>query len=169
MEQTHNIVQNSQVFLILILVSGLIMAAFYIVHRTTSRRILQAEERARLAAESANTAKSRFLSNMSHDIRTPMNAIIGMTQLASRHAGEPDKVREYLKNIELSGQLLVGLINDILDMSKIESGKMKLNNMDTSLETLLTNLVRIIQPTAAPKEPGIPHLFTRHYTRNAFF
>lgn len=163
MEQTHNIVQNSQVFLILILVSGLIMAAFYIVHRTTSRRILQAEERARLAAESANTAKSRFLSNMSHDIRTPMNAIIGMTQLASRHAGEPDKVREYLKNIELSGQLLVGLINDILDMSKIESGKMKLNNMDTSLETLLTNLVRIIQPTATQKNQGF-HIYLHGIT-----
>ena len=86
-----------------------------------------------------------------------------MTQLASHHAGEPDKVREYLKNIELSGQLLVGLINDILDMSKIESGKMKLNNMDTSLETLLTNLVRIIQPTAAQKNQGF-HIYLHGIT-----
>ncbi|WP_343250886.1 response regulator [Diplocloster hominis] len=168
MEQTHNIVRNSQVFLILILASGLIMAAFYLVHRNSSQQILQAEEHARRAAESANIAKSRFLSNMSHDIRTPMNAIIGMTQLASNHAAEPDKVREYLKNIELSGQLLVGLINDVLDMSKIESGKMKLQNVDTSLETLFTNLVKIIQPTAAQKNQHF-HIYLHDITHEVLY
>ena len=70
---------------------------------------------------------------MSHDIRTPMNAIIGMTKIAQEHLEEPVKVKDCLKKIDLSGRLLVGLINDILDMSKIESGKMVLNNDTASL------------------------------------
>lgn len=149
MEQTDNIVQNSQVFLALIVFCLAVMVSFFILYRKTTRQILLAEEKARQAAESANLAKSRFLSNMSHDIRTPMNAIIGMTQLAEIHVEEPDKVRGYLKNISRSGKLLVGLINDILDLSKIESGKMTLNNDTVSLEALLTDLAGIIQPSAA--------------------
>ena len=151
MEQTDDIVQHSQVFFLLIAVSALVLAAFFIIHRNSTRRILKAEETARKAAESANLAKSRFLSNMSHDIRTPMNAVIGMAKLASDHADEPEKVREYLNNISLSGQLLVGLINDILDMSKIESGKMTLNHDTASLNDLLTNLVKIMQPAMDKK------------------
>lgn len=151
MEQANDIMQNSQAFLILVFVCALVLGAFFLVYRNSTRQVLLAEEAARKAAESANLAKSRFLSNMSHDIRTPMNAILGMTRLASEHIGEPDKVRDYLKNINLSGQLLVGLINDILDMSKIESGKMSLNNDTASLEALLSNLVKIIQPTIAAK------------------
>lgn len=151
MEQADNIIRHSQLFFFLILCSTFIMAAFIIVYRNSTRQVLQAEEEARKAAESANLAKSRFLSNMSHDIRTPMNAIIGMTKLASDHIEEPEKVREYLKNISQSGQLLVGLINDILDMSKIESGKMVLNDDTASLEEVLTNLVHIIQPSVESK------------------
>lgn len=151
MEQADSIVQNSQVFLILLLGSAIIMAAFFIVYRNSTRQVLQAEDEARLAAENANIAKSRFLSNMSHDIRTPMNAVLGMTRLAMDHLDEPDRVREYLKNISLSGQLLVGLINDILDMSKIESGKMTLNIDNASLNTLLDGIVKIIQPTVEKK------------------
>lgn len=151
MEQADRIIKNSTVFLTLIVISLLIMAAFFIVYRNSARQVLAAEEEARRAAESANAAKSRFLSNMSHDIRTPMNAIIGMTKLAEDHAEEPARVREYLKDIGLSGQLLVGLINDILDMSKIESGKMSLNNDSASLAALMTNLVRIVQPMVAKK------------------
>lgn len=151
MEHADHIVQNSRVFLVLIIVSVFIMTAFFLIYRSSTRQVLLAEEKARKAAESANSAKSRFLSNMSHDIRTPMNAIIGMTRLASGHLEEPKKVREYLKNIELSGQLLVGLINDVLDMSKIESGNMTLNPENASLETLLNNLVNIIRPTVAAK------------------
>ena len=152
MEQSNNIIKNSQIFLFLILASALIMAAFIILYRKATRQILLAEEKARKSAESANIAKSQFLSNMSHDIRTPMNAVTGMTKLALDHVDEPEKVKEYLKNIDLSGQLLVGLINDILDMSKIESGKMALNNDTASLENLLINLVKIIQPTAEKKK-----------------
>ena len=151
MEQANEILQDSQVFLLLIAACVAVLAAFFAVYRRSTRRVLAAEEEARRAAESANAAKSQFLSNMSHDIRTPMNAIIGMTRLAADHADEPERVREYLKNISLSGQHLVGLINDILDMSKIESGKMALNNADTPLPPLMTDLVRIIQPMAARK------------------
>ena len=151
MEQADSIVKNSQVFLMLILGSAIILAAFFIVYRNSTRRVLLAEDEARLAAESANVAKSRFLSNMSHDIRTPMNAVLGMTKLAMDHADEPERVREYLKNINISGQLLVGLINDILDMSKIESGKMTLNVSNASLNTLLDGIVKIVQPTVEKK------------------
>lgn len=151
MEQAEQIMQNSQVFVVLILFSVLMLTAFFLLYRRYTRRILTAEETARQAAENANLAKSRFLSNMSHDIRTPMNAIIGMTQLASSHIDEPKKVQEYLKNIGQSGQLLVSLINDILDLSKIESGKMSLNHETVSLETLITNLVHIVQPTMDSK------------------
>ena len=71
-------------------------------------------------AEAANRAKSQFLSNMSHDIRTPMNAIVGFSQLMLRHYNNPDKVRNYSEKIVVSSQHLLSLINDVLDMSKIE-------------------------------------------------
>ena len=151
MEQAETIVQHSQILFLIILVSVLLVFAFFLVYRDSSRRVLRAEEEARRAAESANAAKSRFLSNMSHDIRTPMNAIISMTKLAEDHVEEPERIRDYLKNIGVSGQLLVGLINDILDMSKIESGKMVLNNDTASLQTLLSNLVKIVQPMVEKK------------------
>lgn len=151
MEQAEQIIQNSSVFFVLIFFSIFVMASFFIFYRNSTKRILLAEEEARRAAESANLAKSRFLSNMSHDIRTPMNAVIGMTHLAAKSIDEPQKVKEYLKNIAQSGQLLVSLINDILDLSKIESGKMTLRNDTASLETLMANLVNIIYPMAVKK------------------
>lgn len=151
MRQTQNVVQDSKMFFILILIAILVLTAFFLMYRNSTRQVLAAEEQARRAAESANRAKSRFLSNMSHDIRTPMNAIIGMTKLASDHLDEPEKVKGYLKNISLSGQLLVGLINDILDLSKIESGKMTLNNDTEELDTLMLNLVHVVQPMTAEK------------------
>lgn len=152
LEQTNSIIYNSRLFLALIIISILILTAFFILYRNSTRRILLAEEEARRAAESANLAKSRFLSNMSHDIRTPMNAVIGMTKLAYDHAEEPDKVRRYLKDIAWSGQLLRGLIDDILDLSKIESGRMTLNNRNASLEDSVSNLVNIIVPLAQKKK-----------------
>lgn len=89
------------------------------------------------AAESANRAKSDFLSRMSLDIRTPMNAIIGMTEIASAHLDNPEKVKSCLKKILSSSQHLLGLINDVLDMSKIKSGKVVLHSDTMSLpETL---------------------------------
>lgn len=104
------------------------------------------------AAEKANRAKSDFLSRMSHDIRTPMNAIIGMTDIAAAHIGEPEKTKDCLKKISLSSQHLLGLINDVLDMSKIESGKMVLRMENVSLPSLLENVVAIMQPVFKEKE-----------------
>lgn len=103
-------------------------------------------------AECANRAKSDFLSRMSHDIRTPMNAIIGMTDIASSNLDNPTKMQDCLKKISLSSQHLLGLINDVLDMSKIESGKMTLNNDAMSLPDLLENVVTIMQTAFKAKE-----------------
>ncbi|MCR2032592.1 ATP-binding response regulator [Anaerofustis stercorihominis] len=97
-------------------------------------------------AENANKAKSEFLSSMSHDIRTPMNAIMGMTEIAQMNILNTDKVNDCLKKISVSGQHLLGLINDVLDMSKIESGKMILRNDSVSLPEALENIVSILQP-----------------------
>ncbi len=98
------------------------------------------------SANRANTAKSDFLSMMSHDIRTPMNAIIGMTAIASAHADEPDCVRDALGKIASSSQYLLSLINDVLDMSKIESGKFKLTQENFDLSVLLNELIEMIKP-----------------------
>ncbi len=151
MEQADGIVRHSQLLIVLILAGALASAAVFLTYRDSTRRVLRAEEEARRAAESASLAKSRFLSNMSHDIRTPMNAVIGMTELAAEHADEPEKVREYLKNIKASGRLLVGLINDILDLSRIESGKMTLDCTAVSLAELMEDLVNVVQPAMEQK------------------
>ena len=103
-------------------------------------------------AENANKAKSEFLSSMSHDIRTPMNAIMGMTEIAQMNILNTDKVNDCLKKISISGQHLLGLINDVLDMSKIESGKMILRNDSMSLPEVLENIVSILQPMVKSKE-----------------
>lgn len=97
-------------------------------------------------AKKANRAKSDFLSRMSHDIRTPLNAIIGMKDIASAHLGDPAKMKDCLKKIGLSSQHLLGLINDVLDMSKIENGEMVLREDVTFLPELLENIVSIMQP-----------------------
>lgn len=103
-------------------------------------------------AECANRAKSDFLSRMSHDIRTPMNAIIGMTNIAASHLEHPVKMQDCLKKISLSSQHLLGLINDVLDMSKIESGKMTLNKDAMFLPDLLENVITILQPSIKDKQ-----------------
>ncbi|MDO4517026.1 MAG: ATP-binding protein [Bacillota bacterium] len=111
-----------------------------------------AMEDAYLAAKAANEAKSTFLSNMSHDMRTPMNAIIGFSTLLDRDAEQPDKVREYGGKIVASGQHLLRLINDVLDMSKIESGKNTLNIAAFSLAELLEELNAVTQPKVREKK-----------------
>ena len=100
---------------------------------------------AKEGAERANRAKSEFLSNMSHDIRTPMNAIIGFTVIANSHIGNRDKVQDCLNKIASSSNHLLSLINDILDMSKIESGKIQLLEQECSLSVVMHNLVNMIQ------------------------
>lgn len=106
---------------------------------------------AREQADAANRAKSEFLSNMSHDIRTPMNAIVGMTAIARAHADSPATVSDSLKKIELSAKHLLGLINDVLDMSKIESGRLALNVAPVSLPDIVENIVGIMQPQVHAK------------------
>ncbi len=103
------------------------------------------------AAQIASSSKTTFLSNMSHDIRTPMNAVLGFTALLAKDAENPDKVREYTKKILASGQYLLSLINDILDISKIESGKVVLNFEKFILHDLLSSVEAIIRPMAEDK------------------
>ena len=104
------------------------------------------------AAQLASNAKTTFLSNMSHDIRTPMNAVIGFTTLLAKDAENPDKVREYTKKIMASGQHLLGLINDILEVSKIESGKLVLTEEEFALADLISSIDAIIRPMAGEKD-----------------
>ena len=112
--------------------------------RTSDWKMNQALSEAVRAAETANRAKSTFLSNMSHDIRTPMNAIIGFTTLAVSNIDDKKKVRDYLGKILSSSNHLLSLINDILDMSRIESGKIHLEETEVSLSDVLHDLKTII-------------------------
>ena len=122
-----------------------ILIIFTIYYRMTRQQI-GALKQAKQEAEYANKAKSEFLSNMSHDIRTPMNGIVGMTAIALSNINDIDKVKDCLKKITLSSKHLLGLINDVLDMSKIESGKMVLNEDIVSLRDVMESIVNIIQP-----------------------
>ncbi len=112
-----------------------------------SRQLAEALRAAQIASES----KTMFLSNMSHDIRTPMNAVLGFTTLLAADAENPAKVREYTKKIMSSGQHLLSLINDILDVSKIESGKVVLNIEKFTLKDVVSSVEAIIQPMAEAK------------------
>lgn len=121
--------------------------------------IKQEEERKREAlldalslAEQANNAKSDFLSRMSHDIRSPMNAVIGMTTIAQANKNNPDKVEDCLEKIRISARFLLSLINDILDMSKIESGKMVISREAFSMQALIRELSDMVCAHVQEKE-----------------
>lgn len=109
----------------------------------------QALEDAFKAAEHASKAKSDFLNSMSHDIRTPMNSIMGLTAIASMHVNDPDRVRECLTNITSASRHLLGLINEVLDMAKIESGTIGLSEEAFDLPETIENLITIINPQIA--------------------
>ena len=134
--------------------SGLILAVLLLVFvkyfRMTKQQMIELEQ-ARKEAVHANRAKSEFLSNMSHDIRTPMNAIVGMTAIATANLNDIQQVRNCLRKIALSGKHLLGLINDVLDMSKIESGKLTLNMDQISLREVMDSIVSIVQPQIRSK------------------
>ena len=117
-----------------------------------TRQQLQELGKARQAALEASKAKSEFLANMSHDIRTPMNAIVGMTAIATAHIDDRKQVQNCLRKISLSSRHLLGLINDVLDMSKIESGKLTLNLDHISLRETMDSIVSIIQPQLRAKQ-----------------
>lgn len=109
-------------------------------------------EDALAAAQHANRAKTTFLNNMSHDIRTPMNAIIGFTSLAAAHIDNIEKVQDYLAKITTSSNHLLSLINDVLDMSRIESGKVKIEEKETSLPEIMHDLKTIVQADVTSKQ-----------------
>lgn len=103
-------------------------------------------------AQNANKAKSDFLSKMSHDIRTPLNAVIGMTELARLHMDDKERLLYDLEQIGVSSQLLLSLVNEVLDMSKIESGKFELNNSDFNLHELLEEVICLMRTQAEEKK-----------------
>lgn len=125
-----------------ILLTMLIILILY--YRIVRKQMWELEAAEREAIH-ANMAKSEFLSSMSHDIRTPMNAIIGMSEIAMRNVSDSVKVDECLRKIRLSSKHLLGLINDVLDMSKIESGKLVLNAAPMSLRAAMDDIVNIMQ------------------------
>ena len=127
---------------VVITVMIIIFSIYFFMNRQTMKQL----EEARSSAVQATKAKSEFLSNMSHDIRTPMNAIVGMTAIATANIDNKQQVSECLKKISLSSRHLLGLINDVLDMSKIESGKMTLNMEKISLNEVTEGIATIIQP-----------------------
>ena len=120
--------------------------------RTADKQVNQALSDAVAAAENANRAKSTFLSSMSHDIRTPMNAVIGFTTLAVSHLDDKERVRDYLAKILASGNHLLSLINDILDMSRIESGKIQLDETEVNLSDVLHDIKTIVSGQISAKQ-----------------
>lgn len=124
----------------------LVMLVILLMYYRFSQKQMTEIEKARREAFRSNQAKSEFLSNMSHDIRTPMNAIIGMTEIAQKNIDDKERLEDCLRKVKLSSKHLLGLINDVLDMSKIESGKMTLTIAPTSLRDVMDDMVNIMQP-----------------------
>ena len=116
------------------------------------RRAKQLLEEALQKAEAASQAKSEFLSRMSHDIRTPMNAILGMTQLAMLNLEDRVKLKDYLEKISGSGTHLLELINEVLDVSKIESGAAELVESEFNLKSLVMDVAEMVQVSAEQKK-----------------
>ena len=133
----HNIAMGSEV-------EGRTKYILVMSDRTADKQVNQALSNAVAAAETANRAKSTFLSNMSHDIRTPMNAIIGFTTLAISNIDDKDRVKDYLAKALTSSNHLLSLINDVLDMSRIESGKIHLEEVEVNLSDVLHDLKTIV-------------------------
>ena len=138
-------------FIVTIIIEIALFCAVFIGYFRMNQRQMKLLEQAREEARRANKAKSEFLSNMSHDIRTPMNGIIGMTTIAIENLDNRNKLESCLSKISLSSKHLLGLINDILDMSKIESGKMTLTMSEMSLREAMNSIVSIVQPQVKAK------------------
>ena len=124
---------------------AVMFCVFFLYIRLSNRYIAESES-ARKVAEQASKAKSEFLANMSHDIRTPMNAIEGMTAIAAAHMDDRETLDNCIKKIGAASHHLLGLINNVLDMSKIESGKLLLNMDNASLREIIESIVSIVQP-----------------------
>lgn len=125
-----------------------------VTNRDITSEMLQRQllEDALRAAENANQAKSNFLSRMSHDVRTPLNAIMGMTDIATSHFDDKERVADCLEKIKSSSKLLLGIINEVLDMSRIESGKVTLSQDPFHITELLNNLIAMVRPLLSEKQ-----------------
>lgn len=143
--------RQTATLLMCIVIMGGIVIIFGIYYRLTKQQMAELEL-ARREAVKANKAKSEFLSSMSHDIRTPMNGIVGMTAIAMANIDNAERVKDCLGKITLSSRHLLGLINDVLDMSKIESGKLTLNMNQISLRETMDSLVNIVQPQVKERQ-----------------
>lgn len=142
--------QNTIMIVGLIILAGLLLI-FLLYYRMSQQQMCELD-RARREATKANKAKSEFLSSMSHDIRTPMNGIVGMTAIAMANIDDLARVKDCLGKITLSSRHLLGLINDVLDMSKMESGKLSLNLNQVSLREAMENIVNIVQPQVKARQ-----------------
>lgn len=142
--------QAVMVLMCVVIIAGIVII-FIIYYRLSKQQMLELET-ARREAVKANKAKSEFLSSMSHDIRTPMNGIVGMTAIAMANIDNTERVKDCLGKITLSSRHLLGLINDVLDMSKIESGKLTLNMNQISLRETMDSIVNIVQPQVKERQ-----------------
>ena len=165
-QEGRTVNQNIYIVVLVMLAAFLICCTLYYFNRCQQDKIRREREAERevynrqlaealKAAQIASNSKTMFLSNMSHDIRTPMNAVLGFAKLLDAEAENPAKVRGYTKKIMASGQHLLSLINDILDISKIESGKVALSLEEFTLNDLVSSLEAIIQPMARQKNQSL--------------
>lgn len=148
LDETVNGLTRHIIYSLLISLAAImiVLAIIFSMYFSMTQKQIHNLEQLRHEASSASKAKSEFLSNMSHDIRTPMNAIVGMTAIAAANIDDKVRVQNSLKKISLSSKHLLGLINDILDMSKIESGKLTLSVEQISLREVVDSIVNIVQP-----------------------
>ena len=153
LDDTINNLSNQRMFMTLLSCASILIILTLIFLRylsITRSQMLELKDARQKAVESSK-AKSEFLANMSHDIRTPMNAIVGMTAIATAHIDDQKQVQNCLRKITLSSKHLLGLINDVLDMSKIESGKLTLTTEQISLKEVVEGIVNIMQPQVKAK------------------
>lgn len=161
-QEGRSVSQNILVVVIVMLIAFILCCILYYFNKKEDNKLRREQETERelhnrqladalQAAQIASKSKTTFLSNMSHDIRTPMNAILGFTTLLAKDADNPARVKDYTKKITASGQHLLSLINDVLDVSKIESGKVVLTIGEFTLNSLISSVDAIIRPMAKEK------------------
>ena len=163
---------NTIIRLLIFVLTIVIFVVYFIIQSRNQIKELrlsnEEKEEARKQAEKSNKAKSEFLSNMSHDIRTPMNAIVGMTTIAQAHIDDKEQVERCLEKITYSSKQLLGLINDILDMSKIESGKMVMHIELVSLKDIVKTICNIIKPQVDIKKQNFDIYIKNIYYENLY-
>ena len=170
LDDTINSLSSQRMFMTLLSCASvlIILTAIFLRYFSITRSQMNELKKARQAALEANKAKSEFLANISHDIRTPMNAIVGMTAIATAHIDDRKQVENCLRKITLSSKHLLGLINDVLDMSKIESGKLTLTTEQISLKEVVEGIVNIMQPQVKTKKQTFDIHVENIFTENVW-